>query len=253
VELRSTNHKFLETILHVPVGFISVEDKIKKEVEAQLNRGRVTCVVTIVGSQHSEVFVNKRLVAKYLQRIGELKKEFKLSANPSLDTILHLPGALSLVEHAVPSSRLWPRIKGLVQQTAGELVRVREHEGKALVSYVRHKAVGLKANLALVKQRYHKAVKSRASQINSDDARSAFLKDADITEEVERLAFHVDNLLTKLTLSSPIGKELDFVAQEMQREANTMGAKSCDTGVSAVVVEMKSQIEKIREQVQNIE
>ena len=96
-------------------------------------------------------------------------------------------------------------------------------------------------------------MKEKLTKIKTDEERAAFLKDKDITEEMERLVFHIRNFKTKLAQTGAIGKELDFIAQEMQREANTMAAKCCDVFISARVVQIKSQIEKIREQVQNIE
>ena len=96
-------------------------------------------------------------------------------------------------------------------------------------------------------------VQIRLARLSTDEEKSSFLKTADITEEIDRLKYHVGNFQRKLTQRGPVGKELDFIAQEMQREANTMGAKSCDTKISARVIQMKGEIEKIREQVQNIE
>jgi uncharacterized protein (TIGR00255 family) len=96
-------------------------------------------------------------------------------------------------------------------------------------------------------------VKNKVSRLASDEERANFLKDADIAEELDRLSFHIKNFLQKLTKDCAVGKELGFIAQEMQREANTMGAKSFDAEISGMAVQLKSQIEKLREQVQNIE
>ena len=119
--------------------------------------------------------------------------------------------------------------------------------------FLKSRAEILKKDLDMVKARFKKAVKDKLARINNDEERIGFIKEADITEEIERLAFHIGNFKSKLSKYGPIGKELDFVAQEMQREANTMGAKSCDAAISSTVVQIKSQIEKIREQAQNIE
>jgi uncharacterized protein (TIGR00255 family) len=130
---------------------------------------------------------------------------------------------------------------------------MRRKEGAALSAHLKSWAQSLKKDIVLIKARCKRVVELKLAQLASEEEKNSFLKNADITEEIERLWFHGSNFIEKLKRSGPIGKELDFIAQEMQREANTMGAKSCDAGVSATVVEIKSKIEKIREQVQNIE
>jgi len=111
----------------------------------------------------------------------------------------------------------------------------------------------LKKDLVFIKHRFGVAVKNKLKKIQADEERVAFLKGADVTEETDRLYFHINNLQHKIIQGGPVGKELDFISQEMQREANTLAAKSFDLIISGRAVEMKSQIEKIREQVQNIE
>jgi uncharacterized protein (TIGR00255 family) len=253
VELRSTNHKFVETVLHLPQGFLSLEDKIKSQIEAQIKRGRVTCAVNIIGGANSDVFVNAALLAKYLEAMQKIKARFNLKEEVSLDTLIHLPGVLSLAESVVPKSKIWPQLKVLLEEAIAGLVRTRKKEGTALFRHLSRRAQALNNDTGSVKAHFAKAIKKKIAALKTDEERSSFLKNSDITEELERLGFHGKNLTRKLSASGPIGKELDFIAQEMQREANTMGAKSCDAFISAKVVEIKSKIEKIREQVQNIE
>lgn len=253
VELRSTNHKFLETVLHLPQGFISLEDKIKRQIEGKIRRGRVTCVINILGGENSDVFVNTALIAKYLKSLEKIKGKFRIADEIRLDTLIHLPGVLSLAESVVPKVKIWPKLKILLSEATEDLVRARKKEGAALYQLLAQRTKELKADMAAVKARFRKAIEEKLAVLQSDEERSSFLKNSDITEEIERLAFHCANLFRKLNLPGPVGKELDFIAQEMQREANTMGAKSCDARISATVVEIKSKIEKIREQVQNVE
>jgi len=253
VELRSINHKFLEIVLHMPEGFLSLEDKIKKEIEAQLKRGRVTCVINIGAAQTGSVSVNKTLLKKYASLLKNTQKQFNLRDDISLDTIIRLPGVLSLGGNDIDKAAFWPKIKNLLAAALSDLVKMRQKEGAALGGFLKRRAQVLKKELEGIKARFKSVVKNKISSLKSDEERSSFLKDTDISEELERLEFHIKNFSQKLSKNSPIGKELDFIAQEMQREANTIGAKSCDTGISAKVVQIKSQIEKIREQVQNLE
>ncbi|MCX5696854.1 MAG: YicC family protein [Candidatus Omnitrophica bacterium] len=253
VELRSTNHKFLEAVMHLPQGFLSLEDKIKSEIEAKIRRGRVTCAINITGGENSDVFVNSALLAKYLEAMERIRGKFRLKEEVSLDTLIHLPGVLSLAESVVPKAKIWPKLKVLLDQSIEDLVRTRQKEGAALSVYLIKRTQTLKNDISAVKAHFSKTIKKKLATLQTDEERSSFLKNSDITEELERLDFHCRNLIHKLSASGPIGKELDFIAQEMQREANTMGAKSCDSFISARGVEIKSKIEKIREQVQNIE
>lgn len=253
VELRSSNHKFLEVVFHLPEGFLSWEDKIKKEIEAKIKRGRLTCVITIIGTRGAQVSINKALLKNYILMLKNIKEQFHIKDEININTLIHLPGVLSLGENTFPKLNLWSRLKILVNQVLDDLVKMRQKEGRALFGFLKSRAESLKVSLAIIKTRFKKAIKERLTKINTEEERFSFLKDTDITEEIERLAFHIRNFKNKLSKNVPVGKELDFIAQEMQREANTLAAKTFDTTISGRVVQIKSQIEKIREQVQNVE
>lgn len=253
IEIRSTNHKFLDIVLHLPEGFLSLEDRIKKEIEAHVRRGRVTCVVGIVTAKNPSVFINKQLLKSYILALKEIEGEFSINSTASMDSLINLPGVLSLAGDITLDESIWPRLKILVNQALEELVKMRAKEGRATRSYLKGQLESLKKHLGVIQARFKKAVKDKLIKLKTAEERSSFLKDTDITEEIDRLAFHARNFTHKLYKLGPIGKELDFIAQEMQRESNTMGAKSFDANISARVVQIKSQIEKIREQLQNIE
>ncbi len=253
LEIRSTNHKFLETVFHLPVGFLSLEDRIKKEVEAKVKRGRVVCVMNILGSHASKIFIDKRLLEDYIVTLKGIRKQAHIQEELKLDTLINLPGVLSLAEDRRSKSKIWPRMKRLVHDTLDALVSMRKKEGTALYLYFKKSAQELETNLGVIERNFKKLVKDKIAGLKTPEECTSFLKDTDITEEIERLAFHIGNFQKKLAKAGAIGKELDFIAQEMQREANTMGAKSCDARLSSRVVQIKSQIEKIREQLQNIE
>lgn len=253
VELRSTNHKFLETVLHLPDGFLSLEDNIKKIIEARIKRGRITCAVSLVGERPGEIFINKPLIKNYLAKLTRTKEQFKIKDGITLDTLVHLPGVLSLMPSPVSGGSAWPALKTLISLAVENLDKTRQKEGLALYRYLKNRTQGLARDLNNVHFRFKKVTLDKLNRIDADEEKSAFLKDTDITEEIERLSFHIRNFLKKLRQNGSIGKELDFIAQEMQREANTMAAKSCDGRISSRVIEIKSQIEKIREQLQNVE
>lgn len=253
VQLRSTNHKFLEVVFHLPEGFLSLEDKIRKEIEAKIKRGRLICLLTVALDTPQEVFVNRELVKKYFSVIQTLQKAFGLKNEISVDTLIHLPGVLSLAENKIPAETIWPSIKKVVEEAVEHLARTRQKEGKALHGHLKVRIKTLESSLVLVEARFKRAIAKKLPRLESDEERTSFLKNSDITEELERLTFHAQSFSHKLSSSAPVGKELDFIAQEMQREANTIGAKSCDKLISGRVVQIKSLIEKLREQVQNVE
>ena len=252
-ELKSSNHKFLEIVFHLPDGFLSLEDRMKKEIESKIKRGRLSCVMTMGIARPHRAFVNKGLLKNYILTLKKIREEFGIADEITINTLVHLPGVLALEGNDIPKKNIWPRIKLLVDGALGELLKTRLKEGAALKVFLKARQEALKANLVFIKERSKKAIREKLKGLATDEERSSFLKDTDITEEIERLSFHIGNFKNRFSKKGPIGKELDFIAQEMQREANTLGAKTFDLAICARVVQIKSQIEKIREQVQNIE
>lgn len=253
VEIRGTNHKFLDVALHLPDELLSLEERVKKEISAKIKRGRLVCVINISQRQTPRVCINKQLLKNYTAALRNIKNQVHIREGVSLDTLINLPGVLSLDTQKAAPLAIWPSLKILVNQALAELIKARHKEGRALSGFLKAKTATVGLDLNKIRQRFKKVVRQRLQELKADEERSGFLKDTDITEEIERLAFHLANLRTKLNKSGPLGKELDFITQEMQREANTMGAKSCDKFISASVVQIKSHIEKLREQLQNVE
>jgi len=253
VELRSINHKFLEILVHLPEGTLSLEDRIKKTIETKIKRGRVTCAVNVIGAVQSAAFINEPLLKNYLGKLKNIKRKFKLDDNININTLVNLPGVLVAEEMRVSSGSIWPEVNQALKSALSELSKTRHKEGAALKGYLKNRTKVIKLDLGKAKLKFKKAVKEKLKTLDSSEEQSMFLKSSDINEEIERLSFHIHNLSNTLDKSGEIGKELDFIAQEMQREANTLAAKTFDVGVSAQVLKIKSSIEKVREQVQNIE
>ncbi len=253
VELRCTNHKFLETVFNLPDGWISLEDKLKKEIEGKISRGRIYCAINIREQVAQGIFLNRKLLKNYLHQLNSIKKEFKINDGLSLDSLIRLPGILSLKENKPTGGHVWEQLKPIFLQALTGLLSARQKEGSALAGLLKSRSQRLKKDLAFIKQRFAAAIKNRLNKIQAQEERLAFLKGADIAEEIDRLHFHIKNFQQKIIKGGVVGKELDFITQEMQREANTLAAKSFDLVISGRAVQMKSQIEKIREQVQNIE
>jgi len=253
VELRCTNHKFSETVFHLPEGLLSLEDKLRKEIDVRIKRGRIYCAINIKGRPVQGIFVNRKLLKNYLHELNSVKKEFRISDGLALDSLIRLPGILSLKEDRPIGAHIWEQLKPIFLQALTSLLVARQKEGRALAGLLNKRSVLLKKDLVFIKRRFVIAVKNKLKKIPAEEERVAFLKGADVAEETDRLHFHINNFQHKLAQGGAVGKELDFITQEMQREANTLAAKSFDLIISGRAVEMKSQIEKIREQVQNIE
>lgn len=253
VEMRSINHKYLETVFHLPPGMLSLEDKIKNAVESRVRRGRITCVVTFAGTKSPHVRINQGLLTQYVAMLREVKKQCGVRDDIDLGTLIHLPGVLSVEENKFSRINMWPRVSAVVKAALVGLVRTRIKEGNALCGSLKRRARLLDKDIEFVRVRFQKALIEKLAQCATEEERGALRKSSDIAEEMERCAYHVTHFISKLSQEGPVGKELDFIAQEMQREVNTLAAKTFDVQITGRVVQMKSTIEKIREQVPNVE
>jgi len=213
IELRSTNHKFLDTVLHLPEGLISLEDKIKKEIETKIRRGRVTCVINIIKAMAPAVFINKSLLKNYISAIKDIQNKFRIKEQVRLDTLINLPGILSLTESSLPKGRIWPHLRILINQALADLVNMRRKEGQAIDVYFKNQVQQLNIQLGIIKKRFKKVITDKLAKIETDEERASFLKNTDISEEIERLAFHIRNFKNKLNKNGAMGKELDFICQ----------------------------------------
>jgi uncharacterized protein (TIGR00255 family) len=252
IEIRSINHKFLETIVHAPEGFLSVEEKIKKEVESKIPRGRITAVMNVIDGSARDVAINEQLIKRYLASIKKISSKFRVQGEVNINNLINLPVVLSLTENRSSVLHMWPQLKSLTDKALLGLISGRQKEGKAIAQFLKERNDELKKDIEEIKARFKKVMKEKGARFATDSERSAFIKESDINEEIERLDFHILSFKSKLSVAGPMGKELDFISQEMQREANTMGAKTCDATISGTVVRIKSHIEKTREQLQNI-
>lgn len=253
IEIRSVNHRFLDVVCHLPDGFSYLEERVTKEIEKKIKRGRVTCLLNIVTVPQEKLLINKRLLREYHASLNRLSRQLNIREPLKLDTLIHLPGVLKIEEQKNYKNKIWSKLRVLLKISVGELAKTRSKEGQALYADLKKRSEQLKVDLEATKSRFKKVIQEKISQIASAEEKIGFLKSADITEEITRVRYHLHNFQNKLGKADPVGKELDFIAQELSRETNTMGAKSIDAIISSNVVGMKSQIEKIREQLQNVE
>lgn len=254
LEIRSLNHRYLEFVFHLPEGFSFLEEKIKKELEKDIYRGRVNIFLNFEESKFLQPQINQNLAKKYYQKLKGLRNDLGLNEEPSLKILLNLPGVVNLVSDEEKKKNLWPALRRCFVQLKKSFLQSRREEGRALAGDLRKRIKLTQALVKKIKKHLPSVIKSKTKELCIGEELGKVLKDIDISEELMRIEFHLNSFSKKLLKNNaPIGKELDFITQEIQREANTIAAKSQDALISAQVVDIKSQIEKVREQLQNVE
>ena len=271
VELRSTNHRYLELDVRLPSGLSALQGRLTEVMRSSLRRGRVEAQVNVHVDHWNQqrVTFDESLLRRYHDALVQLKGRFALKGAITLEQLIALPHALTVSEEHLPAERLWEPIQEAMKAAVQELVRARKREGQKLVADLRRQLQSINRNLSDVKRRLPKALEQQRQYLRKriqdllghDAPRSpgqleqvmALAKEADINEELVRLESHLSYVRQALGGGQLVGKRLDFIAQELMREANTMGAKVNDPQAAQHVVEIKGCIEKIREQVQNLE
>lgn len=276
ISLRSVNHRFLDLHLRLPEGFETFEPRIRQAVRGRLRRGHVDVTLHYEPAGPAAVHVHRDVAAAYLSAAEEIRKQFGLKTEPDLATIFRLPGvigstALSSDEEA---EALGHRITACLEDALARLEEMRRSEGRHLAEEMSarlHAITEHATRIAELAERirpaYARRLETRLRELMGtvpvDPARVAqeaavLAERGDICEEVSRLRSHVQQFEKLLAGSGEAGKKLDFLLQEMQREANTMlsktpGVEADGLAITDLALEVKSQIEKLREQVQNIE
>ena len=271
VEVRSVNQRFLDLQIKGPRQFLQIEDRVRKSVEAALGRGRVT--VYIESRDESEAAaptVNAPAARKLLRDLRELASELDLPGDVDVGVLAKFPQVFDNGSEAASAERLWRATGPVVEEAVRGVLAMREEEGRKIQQDLAaridaiDRAVGeIEASAPDVtralKERVSEKIRSLVdATVPVDDVRLAqevaiAAERADYTEEVVRLKAHVTAVRQCFEPDEPVGKRLNFLVQEMHREANTIGSKTADLGVSQSVLFLKEEIEKVREQVQNVE
>lgn len=272
VELNSVNRKQSDITVNLPRELIELEPRIRDVINARVARGRLNVVVAYHPSSskpRAHINVDTALAKAYLQATKKLHKELGVDGSITLDSLLRSPGVVSLIEAEVDAESLWPQVEKALSLALDKLVKMREREGKHLATDLLKRLdvcrIGVekvRAEAPNVVKRYqqqlHARIQSAGVDLPISDERILkevvlFADRADITEELTRLASHFDQFTACLASNEPVGRTLDFLSQEMNREINTVGSKANEIVISQTVVVLKAELEKIREQVQNIE
>lgn len=272
VEIKTVNNRFLDVNLRLPFELQSLEAELKKIITHRLSRGRVDVNLQTERTDEIVYELNRPLIAGYLNALKQMQEEFSLSGEPDLNVIARLPNVLQTQKNDLDENFV-EGIKNALVLALHELENMRENEGEilktelnSLLDEIEHFLPVIEKESETVAEEYRQRLTKRItemlaksdSQIELDQARLAqevaFLSDrSDISEEIQRLKSHIEQFRQTLHEEKEIGKRLDFLTQELNREANTIASKTQNLTVKESALSIKSAIEKIREQVQNVE
>ena len=271
VEIRSVNHRYFEFSCRAPRGCAFLEDRLKRALQSAISRGKVEVSLTLqtIESRHTSVAVDHALAGQYLTALRALGEEYSLPDDLTLSVVARLPDVFTVCRDEVDEEELAADVLSVLQNALARFVAMRETEGERLRADVLSRLSVMEEHLSFVEERspqtlaeYRARLTARLTELLNgavpDENRiltevGIIADRLAVDEETVRLRSHFAQLRKILESTEPVGRKLDFLVQEMNRETNTIGSKCSDTAIAGHVVEMKSEIEKIREQIQNIE
>ncbi len=272
VELKSVNHRYTDISIKLPKKFTYLEENIRKIIKTHIQRGRVEVYITYqnIGESDVKINVDMALAEEYLEALLKIKNNLKVNDDITTSLIARYPDIINVEKKEENEEELWQCLEKSLNVAINQLISMRKEEGSKLKSDLINRLNKTKKFVEEVKERspiivqeYRQKLKERIKEISNeefllDDSRLAaevalFADKSNITEEVVRLYSHIEQFKNILNDDDIIGRKLDFLLQEMNREVNTIGSKANDLNISNLVINIKSELEKMREQVQNIE
>ncbi len=272
VDLKTVNNRFLDIHLRIGGELSALEPTIKKRISSRLSRGRVDVAVTFERTSQIAYELNRPLIAGYVGALREIQHEFEIAGEVDINVIARLPGALQPARDALDDTMV-AGIERALDEALTELERMRDQEGAALQKEMRERLDKIEALVPVIEaaagglaDTYRERLQKRIGELLSretqlielDHARMAqeiaYLADrSDVSEEMVRLKSHLQQFREALNSTSETGKMLDFLLQELNREANTTLSKSTELSIKEAALGIKAEVEKLREQVQNVE
>lgn len=271
VEIKSVNHRFYEYSSRIPRTYGFLDDSMKSYIQQKISRGKVDVFVSIdtLDAPGSDVTVNYTLAEGYLHAFRELCQKYSLRDDVAVSSLARFPDVLTVHRAANDEEVLWNAVRQVTDAALERFVKMREREGAKLEKDIISRAHTVLNLVGKVEERSPQTVQEHMEKmqarlrelLNGADvdeqrllAEAAIYADKiDVSEETVRLRSHLDQLEHMFSENEPIGRKLDFLVQEINREANTIGSKAQDVALARIVVDIKAEIEKIREQIQNIE
>lgn len=271
VELKSVNHRYFEFNCRLPRQYGFAEEKLKSYVNSKVSRGKVDCFLGIeaLDTDNADVVVNHTLASAYIKAMNELAQEYSLKNDISSVSISRFPDVFVLKKADEDEEKLWGYIKEVADEAIEKFVAMRETEGEQMKKDVLSRADYILDCVSFIESRSPQTVKEYNDKLiarvheligdaSLDENRiiqevAIYADKVAVAEETVRLRSHISQLKEFLESSEPIGRKMDFLVQEINRETNTIGSKACDVEIARKVVDIKAEVEKIREQIQNIE
>jgi uncharacterized protein (TIGR00255 family) len=272
IEIKSVNYKFLEVTSKMPPNLSVFEDRVREILQKRVARGRLNLFLTYTtrAKHPDEVHINKTLARQYYNRIVSLKRFLGAQGAIEISQIIGLPGVVEYKPQEEQINGLWPVVRRAAILAVEDLRKAKAREGRILKKAVRGMVKDIESSLDKIRSRmpqviddYKKRLIKNVKEISGsrrslnrqriEEDAAVFARNCDITEETHRLSAHIIGFRKVLLNNGEAGRRLDFIAQEMHREINTIGAKANDFPIAKEVIKIKSNIDKIREQVQNVE
>ncbi len=271
LEIKAVNHRFFEFSARVPRQYGFLEEKLRAYVQPFLARGKVEAFLTVdaVGGESAGVVLNEKLAGSYIDALRALQKRFDLKDDLSVSAVARFPEIFTVVKAPENEEQVWETVKTAADEALKSLLHMREAEGARLQEDLAVRSEKIRLLVERVEKRspatvteYRARLTERMRELLADaklDENRILLEAAvyadkvSVTEETVRLKSHLSQFAEMMDSNVPVGRKLDFLMQEMNREANTIGSKALDTEIAGLVVEIKAELEKIREQIQNIE
>lgn len=271
VEIKAVNHRFFEFNCRLPRQYAFLEEKLKALFATQISRGKVEAYVSIQCTDGSDalVTVNKSLAKSYIDALRDANSMLGLIDDLTLSQLFRMSDVFNVTKAETDEDELWNMVREVAQEALNGFVAMRIIEGNKLsddvfskLTYIENVVTQIEIRSPQVTEQYRNRLYNKLSELlddkNIDEARilteaAVFADKTAVDEELVRLKSHISQYRELLKSDEPIGKKLDFLTQEMNREVNTTGSKCNDLTITHMVVELKSTIEKIREQIQNIE
>ncbi|MCR4430103.1 MAG: YicC family protein [Tepidanaerobacteraceae bacterium] len=270
IEIRSVNHRFLEIYVKLPRTWLLLEEKIKSFIKGKISRGRVDVFINLsCENLPVDIKIDKSVVKNYYNKLMEITQETGFEGPVTLSLLSMMPDIFAIKEELPQEQELWEMLEPALESAIQDLIRMRETEGNNIWKDILKRLDAIDKRVDFIGERadavieeYRRKLFQNVERILKDVTLECdkiesevvfFAERSNITEELIRLNSHISQMRQLEHEEEPIGKKADFIAQEMYREANTIAAKSSDYEISREVIEIKSDLEKIREQIQNIE
>lgn len=271
VEIKSVNHRYFEYSSRIPRVYNYIDDKLKTMLKTAISRGKVDVSVSInnIDGKDALIDINSGIAAGYVEALRSISESLNLEDDLKLSNLMRLPDVFNVQKAPDDEEQIWVDVSEVVTEALAKFVEMRAVEGEKLkndvtekASYILNMVSKVEELSPLTVENYRNRLYAKLSDVlqdkDIDEQRllteaAVFAEKIAVDEETVRLRSHISQLVAMLDSNEAIGRKLDFIVQEMNREVNTIGSKAQDLNITRLVVDMKAEIEKIREQIQNIE